>query len=122
MATGVDFRGIFSDTSGKTVTISGPELIEAELSLLLNFRKYSLFFGNEMGLDLEKYIGLSNRAAIFNLIKAEIENLFAKYKRAYVKKIEMKFSKETNAIDIELVCGLTGNYLQSVRIPLRVLD
>lgn len=120
MAVGVDYKNIFVDK--KTKLTSGADLIRAELELLLNFRKYGLFFGNNMGLDCERYIGLKNKVATFNLIKSEIEELFSKYGRAFIKQIEMKFNEETNSIDIDIECGISGGQYQSVRIPISVAN
>ena len=46
MIIGVDYRLLFDDKKAAKLK-KGIEMIEAELNLLLNFKKYSLFFGNE---------------------------------------------------------------------------
>jgi len=113
MATGVKYNDIFSSNSKSTKLVSGVSLIKEELALLINFPKYGLFFGNEMGIDLEKYLYLQNKIATFNLIKADIEDLFKKYGRAQITKIEMSFDESNSAIIINVEV-LTGSYNQPV--------
>lgn len=118
---GIDFENITA-SQGNTALIAGIELIAKELKMLLNFPKYSLFFGNNMGLDLEKYMFLKNKQATFNLIKSDIEQLFAKYKRAYLKQIDMTFDNADNALMIDLTVStdISGN--NAFKIPLRVTN
>lgn len=99
---GTDYKDIFNPETNSTKLISGKELLAKELELLLNFKKYTLFFGNGMGLDCERYIHLTNRKATFNLIKSDIEKLFSKYKRAKIKNITMKFNESSNTIEIKI--------------------
>ena len=70
MIRGIDYRNISSN--GQTQLKSGMELIEAELNMLFSIPKHSLFFGNNIGIDLEKYLSLSNKTAAFNLVRSEI--------------------------------------------------
>lgn len=119
MITGVDYKRIFNNSKGANLEF-GVEMIAAELELLLGFKKYSLFFGNEMGLDLEKYLGLTNRTATFNLIKADIEELFAKYRRVKLRRIEMDFDGSSNSIIINVTVTMAGNSFNEITIPLRV--
>ena len=121
MTIGVDYKRMFN-SSKATRTVSSAELVAAELNLLLNFKKYSLFFGNEMGLDLEKYISLTNRTAPFNLIKSDIEHLFRKYRRANLKKIEMQFNGESNEIQIDLTVSVGKYGNNTLNIPLLVTN
>jgi uncharacterized membrane protein len=120
MIIGVDYKEIFNEDSKSTQLKDGLEMIKTELELLLNFKKYSLFFGNEMGLDLEKYIGLTNRKATFNLIKAEIEDLFIKYKRVQLRKLELNFEKNSNSILINVTVVMPGSNLNDITIPFKV--
>lgn len=117
MIIGVDYKKIFDDSKSINL-VSGSDIILAELTMLLNFQKYSLFFGNNIGLDLEKYIQLRNREATFNLIKSDIEQLFIKYKRAYLKSIDMKFNDDSNTIEITLYVTIDKNSSQVFSIPL----
>jgi len=104
---------------GKTYLASGSELVASELSLLLNFQKYSLFFGNNMGVDLEKYLHLNNKQAIFNLIKSDIEILFSKYGKAYLKKIDMIFNTDSS-LEITLTVSMDIYGRNTIMIPLNV--
>lgn len=119
MIIGVDYRLLFDDKKAAKLK-KGIEMIEAELTLLLNFKKYSLFFGNEMGLDLEKYLGLTNRTATFNLIRSDIEDLFRKYRRVKLKKIEMSFNDSNNSILIDVIVSMSGTSFNNIKIPLKV--
>ncbi len=101
MKQGTDYKNFFTE-DGKTRLLSGAELVEKELQVLLQFQKHSLFFGNGIGLDAEKYLHLSNREATFNLIKREIEELFSKYSKAYLQNITMYFNEQKNSIEITL--------------------
>jgi hypothetical protein len=120
MAIGIDYKEIFgSQTTGKKAVIlkSGTDLVKAELEALLNFKKHSLFFGNDIGLDCEKYLNLTNKVAIFNLISEEIEKLIAKYKRVTLKEISISFSKSESSLLINLTC-LYGSSTEEIQVPL----
>lgn len=104
---------------GRTYLASGSELVAGELALLLNFPKYSLFFGNNMGLDLEKYLHLKNKQAIFNLIKADIEKLFDKYGKVYLKKVDMIFGQDS-VLHITLTVSMDIQGRETFMIPLTV--
>jgi hypothetical protein len=119
---GVDYRDIFDDSVSSTKLITGASLVASELRLLMNMKKYTLFFGNEMGLDCEKYIGLTNRVATFNLIRSEIETLFKKYKRASIRKIDMSFNEETNSIDILMTVFLVANPNRTFTVPFSISE
>ncbi len=119
MTLGIDYKRLFN-SSKATATVTGLDLVAAELNLLLNFKKHELFFGNNMGLDLEKYISLTNRTATFNLIKNDIEELFRKYRRATLKKIEMQFVSDKREIQIDLVVSVDKYGNNTFNIPLIV--
>jgi phage baseplate assembly protein W len=120
MITGVDYTNIFSSESPETKLTQGLDMIKQELTLLLNFRKHSLFFGNNMGLDLEKYLYLTNKTATFNLIRSEIEALFRKYRRVTLKKIEIKFEDYKNAIVINVEVSYDRIGRSNITIPIRI--
>lgn len=116
---GTNYKDIFNQETNSTNLLSGTALIRNELEFLLSFKKYSLFFGNNMGLDCEKYLGLSNRVATFNLIKSDIEDLFRKYKRAIIKNIKMVFNDDDNSIRIDITAVLSRQGKDSIiNIPL----
>lgn len=122
MAIGTDYKEIFKLNSAgnkETVLKSDTDLIKAELELLLNFKKHSLFFGNDIGLDLEKYINLSNRVATFNLIKADIEKLIAKYKKVKLKSINIEFSDAESVLKVNVVVT-TGNYESTIDLSMLI--
>lgn len=106
MIKGVNYLSIF-DENGNTKLSTGADLVMAELSLIFKMDKYSLFFGNNMGLDLEKYLYTNNKVATFNLIKTDIEAFFTTYPKATLKKIEIQFSKLGKAI-INLTLNING--------------
>lgn len=116
MAKGIDYRNIFSKNES-TNLVEGEELIKAELLLLMSMPKYSLFFGNKMGLDLEKYLGVTNKSAAFNLIRADIEELFSKYRRAKLVSLEMEFDDKNLAIIINITVAI-NNRLVTVPVTL----
>lgn len=109
-STGVDYREIikYDETEQGPVPIrttnlvSGMRLIVAELNMLLDFPKHSLFFGNDLGLDLGKYQFVDNKTSVFNLIKKDIVSLFNKYGRARLMSLSIVFNERTNAIEIEI--------------------
>lgn len=117
--TGVAYNDIVADN--KTKLISGTSLIVKELELLLNFPKYSLFFGNNMGLDLERYLHLKNNQATFNLIKSDIEKLFAKYGKAYLQKVEVVFNVD-GSLTITLTVSADTSGRNTFQIPFTVSD
>lgn len=119
MIIGVDYKQIY-DEKGATALKTGIDMIATEIELLLNFKKYSLFFGNNMGLDLEKYLGLTNRLATFNLIKSDIQDLFRKYRRVKLKTIEITFNKENNEVLINVTVSMSGTNFNNITIPFKV--
>jgi hypothetical protein len=119
MIIGVDYKNIVNNSKGANLEF-GAQMIAAELELLLGLKQYSLFFGNNMGLDLEKYLGLTNRTATFNLIKADIEELFSKYRRAKLKKLEMDFDGANSRVIINVTVTMAGSSFNEITIPLRV--
>lgn len=106
MIKGVNYLSIF-DEEGNTKLSTGADLVMAELSLIFKMDMHSLFFGNNMGLDLEKYLYTNNKVATFNLIKTDIEAFFTTYPKATLKKIEIQFSKLGKAI-INLTLNING--------------
>jgi hypothetical protein len=115
MAVGVNYLDIF-DNNDNIKLISGVDLVIAELQLLFTLEKYSLFFGNEMGLDLDKYIYTNNKLATFNLIRSDIEKFFKRYSKAALKKLEMKFDK-TGMVTIDIYIDV-GGVLASTSVTL----
>ena len=101
MAVGVGYKNIF-DGNGKIRFIERDELIKEELEMLLTFPKNSLFFGNNMGLDLNKYLQLSNNQAVFNLIKKDIEKVLENYRKVRPVNIEMLFNPNSGNLTINL--------------------
>lgn len=110
MAVGVDYRNIFEN--GKVKLVERDELIKAELGMLFSMPKNSLFFGNNIGLDLSKYLQLSNNQAVFNLIKKDIEKVLESYRKVRPVNIEMLFN--TNSGDLTI--NLTVSPVNSNRI------
>lgn len=116
MVSGVNYLNIFNE-DGSTKLITGADLVMAELSLLFKMDKYSLFFGNNMGLDLEKYLYTNNKVATFNLIKSDIEAFFATYPKAILKRLEIQFDKLGKAI-INLTLNVNGSLVNvSLGLP-----
>lgn len=103
-----------------TKLTQGAKLIQSELTFLAQTRKHSLFFGNDLGLDLERYLYLLNNQATFNLIKDEIEVLFNKYKKVYLQRIDMRFNdmQRSLSINVEVSMDPDGNNL--ITIPINV--
>lgn len=120
MATGTNYRNLVNEATGKTNLISGNELIKQELQMLFNLDKYSLFFGNEMGVNLNKYLHLTNRTATFNLIKTDIEIALRKYGKVVPISINMKFDDELGGIKIDLVVAPIANRNTPITVPLTV--
>lgn len=102
MIRGTKYNDLFNSDSKSTNLISGVDVIKEEVEFLIGMQKYSLFFGNNMGLNAERFIHLQNKLATFNLIKADIENLFRKYRRAILLKTEMSFNNSDNSMTINL--------------------
>ena len=99
MLYGITKQGITRLLETKTFELSsGVSLIAEELGFLFSIPKYSLFFGNNIGVDLEKYLHLGLKSATFNLIKNEILNLFLKYERAKLTTITMRLDADNNLI------------------------
>jgi len=119
MIVGVDYTDILDNAKAAKLK-SGIEMIRKEIELLINFKKYSLFFGNNMGLDLEKYLYLTNRTATFNLIKSDIEALFAKYKRVKLRRLEMSFDDDRNGVTINVTVSMGGTSYNNITIPFKV--
>lgn len=111
MRLGVSYKDIVK--GGTTNLQTGFPLIRDELELLINFKKHGLFFGNNLGLDLEKYLYLSNKEATFHLIRDDIIELLRKYGKVYLKELSMEF-KQDNTIHITIVVVTrdTGELLQ----------
>lgn len=102
MATGTKHNELF-DTSSKSVKlIRGNDLIKSELEFLLGFQRYTLFFGNKMGLDADRFLHLNNDLATFNLVKSEVEKVLAKYGRVNIISIEMRFNKQNDTLEIDM--------------------
>lgn len=126
---GTIFKEVFTrkTVGDKTVVsgiklITGPELIKSELEFLLTTPKHTLFFGNSLGLDLERYLHLLNTTATLNLIKDEIEELFIKYRKVYLLRIEMDFDNANNALNIDLVVSRDPSGRDMIRVPIRLED
>jgi hypothetical protein len=117
MPTGVDYRDIVNTKTKETRLIGTEELVLAELSLLLNMDKHTLFFGNNMGLDLSKYLHLTNKVAVFNLVRADIEDFFKVYRRATLVDISMRFDESRLKLVIDLTLNIAGNI---TRLPLEI--
>ena len=118
MNIGIDYRKLTDSSERATNLVYGVDLIAAELDLLLSMQKHQLFFGNDIGLDLERYMYLENKNATFNLIKSDIEKLFNKYRRARLVNFKAKFND--NSIEIELQVSPLDNQDRLMNIPLTV--
>lgn len=103
MAKGTTYKNLFTKSSKSTKIVGGVDLIKAELEVLLGFTRHTLFFGNNMGLDAERFIHLRNRLATFNLVKTEIETLLAKYGRVDILNLTMNFNKQNNTLEVDLM-------------------
>ena len=102
MAIGTNYKELINTDSNETQLIKGLDVIKMELEVLLGFERYTLFFGNNMGLDANRFLQLRNPLATFNLIKAEIEKLIVKYNRVRLVKTEMIFKEDTSTLEINL--------------------
>lgn len=103
-----------------TKLTQGAKLIQSELTFLVQTRKHSLFFGNDLGLDLERYLYLLNNQATFNLIKDEIEVLFNKYKKVYLQRIDMQFNDMQRSLSINVEVSIDPNGNNLITIPINV--
>ena len=103
-----------------TKLTQGAKLIQSELTFLAQTRKHSLFFGNDLGLDLERYLYLLNNQATFNLIKDEIEVLFNKYKKVYLQRIDMRFNDMQRSLSINVEVSIDPNGNNLITIPINV--
>lgn len=110
---GVSYKQM--NLNGGTPVSFGAKLIADELEFYLTMPKYSLFFGNEMGLDLEKYLFLPNKTATFHLIKSEIENALSNYNKVILQEITMVFEETKLIIDLRVLVKSTG---ESFTLPL----
>lgn len=119
MIVGIDHKQLLDNAKAAKLKF-GVEMIRSEIELLLNFKKYSLFFGNNMGLDLEKYLHLTNTTATFNLIKSDIEELFAKYRRVKLRRIEMSFDDDNMGVTINVTVSMSGTSYNNITIPFKV--
>lgn len=123
---GVTFKQIFSKgeteagrlTAPETILASGAKLIQSELQFLLETERYSMFFGNGIGADLDKYTYLMNNRATYNLIRDELEKLFAKYKKAYLQKITMNFNNAEKRLYININVSTDRAGENAIMIPL----
>lgn len=93
MRTGVIYNEI--NTNNSTAIRSGATLIAKELELLLNMSKHDLFFGNNMGIDLERYLYLRNRQATYHLIRDDIVDLLRKYGKVNLRELSIVFKSGT---------------------------
>lgn len=101
MIKGVNREQIFKD--GKLNLIEGEGLYKQELEFLFNIPKGTLFFGNDLGLDLEAYLFLSNNQAIFTLIKEQIEKAILSYKKVAIERLELLFEELEGRLTINLL-------------------
>lgn len=101
--------------NGATVLSSGAELIAHELELLLNMPKHSLFFGSDLGLDLEKYLFLSNKQAMHHLIRDDILKVLEQYGKVDLVRLTTAFQGSTLIITLVVRVKTTQ---QAITIPL----
>lgn len=120
MYKGVDYRNIFNSDKA-TQLVSGADLVVAELNLILQMQKYSLFFGNNMGFDAERFLSLMNKTATFNLIKSELEEVFSKYNKATLIKTTMNFDNSSSELTINLSITINDSG-DIVNIPFTLSD
>lgn len=117
MNIGISHREI-QGINGTTKMQTGSPLIRDELYLLLNFKKYGLFFGNNLGLDLEKYLYLTNKEAIFHLVRDDITELLRKYGKVSLREMSMEF-REDSTLQITLVV-VTRDTGELIELPFNV--
>lgn len=118
--TGTDVSSTNKTRAYSTKLTQGAKLIQSELTFLAQTRKHSLFFGNDLGLDLERYLYLLNNQATFNLIKDEIEVLFNKYKKVYLQRIDMRFNDMQRSLSINVEVSIDPNGNNLITIPINV--
>lgn len=99
MNIGITYKDINSNNA--TVLKTGVDLIRDELTLLLNMPKHSLFFGNNIGIDLERYLYLRNRKAVYHLIRDDIIDTLNKYGKVVLERLSIVF-RETSTLEILL--------------------
>lgn len=123
---GVRFDSIFKQIGEggmmSTDLHSGASLVQSELNFLLTTKKHTLFFGNDLGMDLERYLHLLNTEATFNLIKDELELLFQKYGKVYLQRIDMEVTQNTKGININIIASMDPQGMNEINIPLRLED
>lgn len=102
----------------ETIITVGAELIKSEISFLLTTERHSLFFGNNIGADLEQYLYLMNSRATYNLIKDELEQIFLKYKKVYLNKVDMEFNNINKTLEIKIDVSTDSQGLEIIEIPL----
>lgn len=117
MPKGVQYNNIFNEDKATNI-VSYLELFKAEIEMLLTIPKNSLFFGNGIGIDFNKYKYLKDNRAMYNLIKSDIENLFVKYRRLVLKKLVMTVNRKDSVLDI--VIHATADGQNTIEIPLQV--
>lgn len=117
MNIGLNYKRIVNIENEKATThlSTGLELIKSELELLLNMPKYSLFFGNNMGLDLEKYLYLRNREAVYHLIRDDITEVLNKYNKVNLKELRILFKDSEINIILEVEVKST---LERLTLPI----
>lgn len=109
MNIGISYKNI--NENGTTKLTSGVNLIKDELTLLLNMPKYSMFFGNNMGLDLEKYLYLRNRKAVYHLIKDDITNVLDNYGKVRLRELRILFNDYELKIILEVAVRATNELI-----------
>jgi len=118
MAIGTQYNLLIDASSAKTKLIRGMELLKYELEVLLGFDKYTLFFGNNIGLNANQFLHLPNNLATFNLVKAQIEKLLLKYGRVKLVKTEMTFNKENSTLEVTLMLAPRSNVGSTFNVSL----
>lgn len=107
------------NVNNATVLSSGAKLVAHELELLLNMPKYGLFFGNNMGVDLEKYLYLKNKQATFHLIRDDIVEALRKYGKANLKELTLVFGADSTLTIVLTVTVKSTQELVTLPIVLR---
>lgn len=116
MNLGISYKQL--NKNNTTPILHGVDLIKDELVLLLNTKKYDLYFNGNLGLDLEKYLYLSNTEATFHLIKEDIKDLLLKYGKAQLKELTIHF-KGQGTLYITLLV-LINNTSDILEIPFSI--
>lgn len=124
---GVRFDKIFntrSNTEGEVIAetqlVSGAKLIQSEIEFLLKTEKHTMFFGNNLGADLNKYLHLLNNQATYNLIKSELEDMFIRYRKVYLQKMSMNFNNLNKTLEINIEVSLDSRGTNIINIPLQL--